>query len=159
MECTFQKARDLICFGCCQEHCHKWMNVLWVLLSLCYCSMESLRFSPASTGQDEHAASGAQLSFLWKALFIISNYKEGREVDNKEQEMHVWLLSDFSAMPLKTYHWLFIWQYGRQIMTLEMCTCLNPWNLWISCYNRRSRMQMADHKITKVSWFISVVRG
>ena len=55
----------------------------------CYCSTESLRFSPASTGQDAHAAAAAQLSLLWKALFTILNDKEGREVDNKEQEMHV----------------------------------------------------------------------
>ena len=52
--------------------------------------MESSRLTPASTGQDAHAAAAAQLSLLWKALFTILNDKEGREVDNKEQEMHVW---------------------------------------------------------------------
>jgi hypothetical protein len=51
--------------------------------------MESSRFPPASTGQDAHAAAAAQLSLLWKALLTILNDKEGREVDNKEQEMHV----------------------------------------------------------------------
>ena len=55
----------------------------------CYCTMESSRLTPASTGQDAHAAAAAQLSLLWKALFTILNDKEGREVDNKEQEMHV----------------------------------------------------------------------
>ena len=68
--------------------------------------MESSRLPPASTGQGAHAAAAAQLSLLWKALFTILNDKEGKEVDNKQQEMHVWLLSDFSAMPLKTYRWL-----------------------------------------------------